>query len=574
MAMQPSAFNWYDYETTGLSPHHDQIIQVSSIRTDADLNYIKGAELNLLVKLRPDVVPGPKAFAVHGISIDDLNKNGVTEFEAASHMKNWFLDKRNSMMGGYNTIPFDDEFTRNLMYRGLQDPYEHEWKNQNSRTDIMRLVMMVFALRPKLMNFHVTDEGKYSLKLGDVCSANGIVLDNAHDARSDVVATIEVARMIKSASPQLWQYFLDLSDKKFTKPMVDKMEPLVLVDRYLSRDKGMLTMALPIIYDAKVGTKMLSVDLRDDPTELLSLSVEELKRRIFTPSGELNENEPIKSIRDITLNKLPLITGPSIFKGHDDVVDRAGLDIDACMRHAEMIKSDKGFRERLQATYLVEHEPCDDVYKGIYALGFISDDEAKLRVKARALEAKVEGQQHFPALVNLDVDEFAKKLPREPLRMHELSLRAKWGNFGEEVLNRDAFSSAELSKWVDHLKRVWHEPATGKMQINLEDYKASLADVRASTALTERQEKALLELEAHVGGTLSMIDELAVIAEMKRVSEVEANKPSTPEEPSAEDRLVAQAGDTIEASEVSIESQEVDQLKTQRGAELESGPSL
>lgn len=574
MAMQPSAFNWYDYETTGLSPHHDQIIQVSSIRTDADLNYIKGAELNLLVKLRPDVVPGPKAFAVHGISIDDLNKNGVTEFEAASHMKNWFLDKRNSMMGGYNTIPFDDEFTRNLMYRGLQDPYEHEWKNQNSRTDIMRLVMMVFALRPKLMNFHVTDEGKYSLKLGDVCSANGIVLDNAHDARSDVVATIEVARMIKNASPQLWQYFLDLSDKKFTKPMVDKMEALVLVDRYLSRDKGMLTMALPIIYDAKVGTKMLSVDLRDDPTELLSLSVEELKRRIFTPSGELNENEPIKSIRDITLNKLPLITGPSIFKGHDDVVDRAGLDIDACMRHAEMIKNDKGFRERLQATYLVEHEPCDDVYKGIYALGFISDDEAKLRVKARALEAKVEGQQQFPALVNLDVDEFAKKLPREPLRMHELSLRAKWGNFGEEVLNRDAFSSAELSKWVDHLKRVWHEPATGKMQINLEDYKASLADVRASTALTERQEKALLELEAHVGGTLSMIDELAVIAEMKRVSEVEANKPSTPEEPAAEDKPVDEAGDTILGAEGSLQEPEAAPEKKQRESEREAGPSL
>lgn len=209
MAMQPSSFNFYDHETTGLSPFHDQAIQVSSIRTDADLNLIKGAELNLLIKLRPDVVPGPKAFAVHGISIDELNNKGVTEFEAASHLKNWFMGQRNSMMGGYNTIPFDDEFTRNIMFRGLQDPYEHEWKNQNSRTDIMRLVMMVFALRPNLMNFHVTDEGKYSLKLGDVCSANGILLENAHDARSDVVATIDVARMIKNASPQMWQYFLN-----------------------------------------------------------------------------------------------------------------------------------------------------------------------------------------------------------------------------------------------------------------------------------------------------------------------------------------------------------------------------
>lgn len=565
MAMQPSYFNFYDHETTGLSSHHDQVIQVSSIRTDADLNLIKGAELNLLVKLRPDVVPGPKAFAVHGISIDDLNKNGVTEFEAASHLKNWFLDKPRSMMGGYNTIPFDDEFTRNLMYRGLQDPYEHEWKNQNARTDIMRLVMMVFALRPKLMNFHVKSDGKYSLTLGDVCKENGIILDNAHDARSDVMATIEVARMLKNASPQMWQYFLNLSDKKFTKPIVDKMEPLVLVDRSIPREKGMLTMALPVIYDAKVGTKMLSVDLREDPSELLSLSVEELKRRIFTPHGDLKENEPIKSIRDITLNKLPLITEPSIFRGHDDVVDRAGLDIDACMRHAEMIKSDKGFRERLRNTFLVEHEPCDDVYKGIYALGFISDSEAQLRSKARTLETAVEGKKPLPALVNLDMDAFAKQLT-DPLRMHELGLRAKWANFGEEVLNRDTFSSAELSNWVDHLKRVWHEPVTGKMQINYDAYKASLADVRASSVPDERQEKALAELEAHVASTLHMIEGLEVIVRMKREAELEAQQAAAPAEPSVD---APQASDTIEQT-----GQMETPVKAQRQAELDSAPSL
>lgn len=573
MAMQPSFFNWYDHETTGLSAHHDQPIQVSSIRTDADLNPIKGAELNLLIKLRPDVVPGPKAFAVHGISIEEINRKGVTEFEAAAHLKNWFLDKKNSMMGGYNTIPFDDEITRNTLYRGLHDPYEHEWRNQNSRTDIMRLVMMVFALRPHLLNFHKTEEGKYSQKLGDMCAANGIALDNAHDARSDVVATIDLARMIKNGSPQLWQYFLNLSDKKFTKPMVDKMEPLVLVDRYLPRDKGMLTMVQPVIYDASVGTKMLSVDLRDDPKELLSLSVEELKRRIFTPSSELKENEPIKSIRDITLNKLPLITTPAIFKGHEGVVDRAALDIDVCMQHAELIRADKGFRERLQQAYKADYEPCDDVYKGIYSLGFISDTEAQLRMKARTMEPPVEGQAQLPSLVNLDVKDYAKRL-EDPLRMHELSLRAKWGNFGEEVLNRDQFTSAELTDWVDHLKRVWHGPATGKMQINHEGYQASLADVRASQALSERQEKALIELEAHVGGVLNMIGELEVIASMKRDAELavanEANAAQVEEAPGDD----VSGSDTIEVSEGSIQAVEAQPAKKQREAEGEAGPVL
>lgn len=529
MAMNPSVFNFYDTETTGLSAATDQILQFCSVRTDADLNYIKGAELNILVKPRPDVVPGPMAFAITGISIEELNQKGMSEFEAAAHIRNWFLDRDNSMMSGFNSLSFDDEVVRNTMYRALQDPYEHEWKNKNSRSDIMRAVMLVFALRPHLMNFHKTEEGKYSLKLGDLCKENGIVLENAHEARADIIATIELARVIKHSSPQLWNYFLQLSGKNFVKPMVDKMEPLVLVDRYLSRDQGHLTIAQPVIYDAKSTQKMLSVDLREDPSELLSLSVDELKRRIFTPSADLKEGESIKSIRDITLNKQPLITELSIFRGHDAVVSRAGLDIDACMRHGEMVRNDKGFRERLQEAYKSEYDPCEDVYQGIYSLGLISDTEKNLRMRTRALEPAVEGQERLPVLASIDLKEFSKKLPSDPLRMTELSLRAKWANFGEQVIERDLFSSQELGEWVDHLERTWNGPVIGKNQINLEGYRASLADVRAKMALDERQEKALIEMEAHVEGTLSMIEQLRELIEMKKRAEAELTTEAAPE---------------------------------------------
>lgn len=589
MAINPSFFNWYDTETTGLSAHHDQIIQFSSVRTDANLNYIKGAELNLHVKLRPDVVPGPRAFAVHGISIEELNQKGVTEVEAAAHIRNWFLDKENSMSSGYNTLPFDDEIVRNTMYRALQNPYEHEYKKGNSRSDIMRAVMLVYALRPHLLDFWVTEEAKTSLKLGDMCRANGIILDNAHDARSDVIATIELARKIKDASPQLWAYFLNLSDKNFVKPMIDQMKPLVLIDRYLSREKGHLTMALPVIYDARIASKMLAVDLREDPTELLSLPVSELKRRIFTPAGDLDEGESIKMIRDMTINKQPLIAEQSIFRGHDHIVDRAGLDIDACMRHAEMIGKDTGFRDRLRETYIKEFDPCEDVYEGIYSLGFISSDEEKLRFKARALEPQVEGRPRLPDLVNMDVKALSKKLPNDPLRMYELALRSKWGNYGEVVIDRDNFTSEEIDAWVSHLDRVWHDQPTGKNQINLEDYKASLADVRASTALTERQEKALVELEAHVAGTLKMIDGLTEIARIKgkveafekvQIKKIVLEEPILSEEEQQaeidglEAAVDASIQSMIDGEIADLETQAEPTTKQKRVAEHDTGPSL
>jgi exodeoxyribonuclease-1 len=521
MAIKPDFFNWYDTETTGLNAAHDQILQFAGIRTDANLNVVKNGEFSLLVKPRPDVVPGPKAFAVHGISIDELNAKGVSEFEAASHIRNWFQERKNSMMTGFNTLSFDDEIVRNTMYRTMQDPYRHEWEHKNSRSDMFRLVMMVYALRPHLINFNMDAEGAYRLTLGDMCKANGIVLDQAHDARFDVLATIDLARIIKQASPALWEYFLNLSDKNYVKPMIDKLEPLVLVDRYLSRDKGHVTMALPIIYDERTPNKMLCVDLRDDPRELLSLSAEELKRRVFTKSTDLPEGEAIKSIRDMTTNKQPLIATPNIFRGYDSVVDRARLDIDACMRNAEMIKKDEGFRERLREAHRANFPPISDVYEGIYSLGLISSDETNLRVATRKpVPVSAESSESLPALVGIDPVAFSKKLA-DPLRMNELTLRAKWANYGEEVLLRKEYSTSELGNWLAHLENVWHGPKEGKFQINLDGYRASLADVKASSVLDERQKQALVELEAHVNRMLELKAGLSDLYEARVIVEKE-----------------------------------------------------
>lgn len=551
MAINPDFFNWYDTETTGLNAAHDQILQFAGIRTDANLNVVKNGEFSLLVKPRPDVVPGPKAFAVHGISIDELNAKGVSEFEAASHIRNWFQERKNSMMTGFNTLSFDDEIVRNTMYRTMQDPYRHEWEHKNSRSDMFRLVMMVFALRPDLINFNMDEEGAYRLTLGDMCKANGIVLDQAHDARFDVLATIDLARIIKQASPALWSYFLNLSDKNFVKPMIDKLEPLVLVDRYLSRDKGHVTMALPIIYDERTPNKMLCVDLRDDPRELLSLSPEELKRRVFTKSTDLPEGEAIKSIRDMTTNKQPLIATPSIFRGHDKVVDRARLDIDACMRHAEMIKQDEGFRERLRLAHKANFPPFTDVYEGIYSLGLINQDETNLRVATRKpVPVSPESSDTLPALVGIDPVAFSKKLA-DPMRMSELTLRAKWANYGEEVLLRKEFSTTELANWVAHLESVWHAPKEGKFQINLEGYYASLADVRASSVLDERQKQALLELEAHVNRMLEMKDGLSDLLQA-RVS-LEEEQAAQAETAAA---LAKAAVEVTTAAEIEVEPEE------------------
>ncbi len=48
---------------------------------------------------------------------------------------------------GYNSIRFDDEFTRYTLYRNFYDPYAREWQNGCSRWDIIDMLRLTRALR-------------------------------------------------------------------------------------------------------------------------------------------------------------------------------------------------------------------------------------------------------------------------------------------------------------------------------------------------------------------------------------------------------------------------------------------
>lgn len=502
----------YDLETSGLSPHHDQALQFAGVALDPDLNVIPGDELVLDIRLRPDVIPSPQAFAVTGISISHLLECGISEFEAAGHAREWFMRKEGTHITGYNNQRFDDEVIRNMLYRNMLDPYQHEWSNSNSRSDVLRLVMMVYALRPELLRWPLKD-GRHTMKLGEMCAANGIRLDHAHDARFDVIATIELMRLIRKANPKLWEHFLDLSDKASVQALVNQRKPLAMVDPFFSREQGHLSMVLPVIYDANIKTKMHAIDLREDPTELLKLEPAEIRRRVFTRVSELGEGEGISSIRSIQTNKQPMVFNLAVLKHRPDLMSRAGIDMERCLKHAAMIEADKSFRERLQEAFITDFDPPEDVYEGLYGLGMIGRDEQTLRSRTRRLINIPGFDAPQPEIITTDPHQLSTQQSRDRLRLFELSLRAKWGSYGDEVMALNKFTPSELSEWVKHLDRRWYTDHGFKNCMNLEQFHVAMSEVKASTALSDTQEKALDELEAHVTATITLVDGLKAMNE-------------------------------------------------------------
>ena len=203
---------WYDYETTGVDPTRDRVIQFAGIRTDPELNEL-ATEPVRYCRLSPDVLPEPEALLVTGIGPSYLQSHGEKERNFIGAILEHF-SQPGTCVSGYNNLRFDDEFTRYTLYRNLLDPYGREWQGGNSRWDIIDLVRMAHGLRPEGINWPQRRDGVVSFRLEDLTRANGIEHSEAHDALADVRATIAVAKLVRIAQPRLYQYFLELRDKK------------------------------------------------------------------------------------------------------------------------------------------------------------------------------------------------------------------------------------------------------------------------------------------------------------------------------------------------------------------------
>ncbi|NOU21399.1 MAG: exodeoxyribonuclease I, partial [Methyloglobulus sp.] len=202
--MAETSLYWHDFETFGIDPRRDRPSQFAGVRTDLDFNIIDDP---LIVYCKPpaDYLPHPEACLLTGISPQIAESKGVTEAEFCRRIHEQ-LAQPNTCSLGYNSIRFDDEFTRNCLYRNFYDPYAREWQNGNSRWDLIDVIRATKALRPDGIDWPTDAEGRPSFRLEELTKANGIAHEAAHDALSDVHATIALAKLVKSAQPKLYQF--------------------------------------------------------------------------------------------------------------------------------------------------------------------------------------------------------------------------------------------------------------------------------------------------------------------------------------------------------------------------------
>lgn len=447
-------FLWYDLETFGKDPRCTRIAQFAAIRTDYDLRPI-GTGVVLWCRPADDLLPAPSATLLTGITPQQAERNGLSEAEFAGQV-NDLLAQPGTCAVGYNNLRFDDEFVRFTLYRNFLDPYAREWANGNSRWDLLEYLRLAHALRPDGLHWPKREDGHTSFRLEHLSAANGIAHANAHEALADVEAMLALARRARAAQPRLWEYALGLRNKRANARLIDleAQMPLLHVSGRFPAARRHAALVLPICRHPQIESRIIVYDLAHDPRSMLAMDAEAIADRLYTASADLPDGEARIALKEVHLNRCPSLV-PFQFVRDDDLA-RLGIDIEAALANAELLRRASHLAETVRQVY-ARPGPlhAEDVDAALYD-GFIADADRRHCQRVRATPPAYLGQENFSF--------------SDP-RLHELLFRYRARNWPETL------SPSEHERWNAY-RRQRLERDIGWSEYSFASYRAEIALLR------------------------------------------------------------------------------------------------
>jgi len=324
----------------------------------------------------PDFLPEPQACLITGITPQVCLQRGVPEYQFAQQI-NQALSHPDTIGVGYNTLRFDDEITRFMLWRNLLDPYGREWQNQCGRWDILDMLRTAYALRPDGIVWPKNGENKISFKLEHLCAANGIAHQSAHDALSDVYATIALAKLVKDKHPKLFDFCFSLHNKEQVAAEVGlpSARPFIHISGMLPVENGCMSIAWPLALHPFNKNEVIIWDLQYDPRELSGLDSETIQLRMFTKATELPDNVTRLPIKTIHLNKSPIaISNLKVLPSN--LAQQWGICMTSVMQHAEYALTLPNLNSIWQQVYQRKEVENLDVDQDLYN-GFVGNGDRR-----------------------------------------------------------------------------------------------------------------------------------------------------------------------------------------------------
>jgi exodeoxyribonuclease-1 len=352
-------FVFYDTETTGTDTAFDQIIQFGAIKTDDEMNELD--RFDIRCRLMPHVVPAPSAMQVTRVTPSMLTDRSLPSyFEAIQHIYSKMKDWSPATFFGYNSMSFDENLMRQAFYQTLHPVYLTN-TGGNTRGDIMRILHATNIFRPNIISVPVNDNGNPTFRLDTLAPANGFVHDNAHEAISDVKATIFMSKMVRDRAPEIWSSMIELISKQKVLDFIENNQ--VFISAEVIYGKSSTYWVTHCGSNPKFNNEQGLFDLSFLPENYIDLSVKDL-------AGVFNRKE--KPLRIIKANNQPILMPEEQATAN---IKAKNLFPDEIKRRAARVQTNSAFKERVQralAERLHDSEPVSYVEQKIYD-GFVSN---------------------------------------------------------------------------------------------------------------------------------------------------------------------------------------------------------
>jgi exodeoxyribonuclease-1 len=473
--MTQKTLYWHDYETFGLDPARDRPVQFAGIRTDEDLNIV-GEPLNIMARPAPDTLPHPISSLLTGITPQRALEQGLPEAEFIARILAE-LSQPGTCGVGYNSLRFDDEVTRNTLYRNLYSPYDREWQNGNSRWDIIDMVRACHDLRPEGIIWPGrADADRPSFRLEELTLANGIAHEQAHDALSDVHATIAIAKLIREKQPRLYDFLYRSRRKKEVLKYIDlkEMTPILHTSGMYGSDHGSTRLVVPVAPHPSNSNSIIVFDLAQNPALLLDLGAKTLQERLYTANEDLPEGIERPALKQVLINKCPVVAPTSTLTGN--AAKRLQIDLVTANRNRQtLLHARKAIQKKISRVFEPrEFEPVTDPDLMIYAGGFFKDGDRALMNAILNTDPQELGQQGWS---------FTDK------RLPEMLFRYRARNYPETL------SADEKAKWLEHCHARLVDGESG--HFNFTEFHAELDQLRAQMGVNDQRNKILDDVAAY-----------------------------------------------------------------------------
>jgi len=358
---------FYDFETCSSNVSYGQIIQAAAVLVNDNFQELDRFEARC--RLSPGIVPEAMALLVNKTTPKMLKETNLSHYQMVRQLVDKFKDWKNSIFIGYNSINFDEEFLRRTLFKNLEYPYLTN-TNGNERGDLFSLARACHLYYPNCIKTPISDKNNPVFKLEQLAPMNDIKHDDAHSAMGDVLATIEIAKLLSKKAPNVWRASLLTTNKDKSFKLI-KDEQLFCTD-FFYYGKSVPFVLTFVCQHPQWGYPMC-FDLKADPLYYFKLSLNELRKEL--------DKKP-KVIRTIKHKKHPIIMNPTYGMNFDNYKQ---LGMNKLKQRAKLVRENEDFIKKVISILdndALEKQELDsqlDIYpeESIYKK-FASDYDSKI----------------------------------------------------------------------------------------------------------------------------------------------------------------------------------------------------